>query len=84
MSMTDKLIADQAIAKQSKQAVRDWKRLNAFVAELQADLRDFREIFWDPADDRQRAWAGQMIKSITHELDEIEAGRLGVPADWVA
>ncbi|QBP06112.1 hypothetical protein [Synechococcus phage S-B68] len=84
MSMTDKLIATEATAKQVKKAVRDMKRLNAYIAELQTDLRDFHEIFWDPASEQQRAWAGQMIKSMTHELDEIEAGRLGVPADWVA
>ena len=67
---------------QSLAAVLKHKREQRYIAELKTDLADFREIFWAPAFDEQRLWAQDQIKSILHELDEIEAGRLGVPADW--
>ena len=67
---------------QTKAAVLNHKREHRYVDALQDELRDFREIFWHPMHDGQRAWAEQMIKSIEHELDEIEAGRLGVPENW--
>lgn len=65
-----------------KQALANIRRERRYIEVLQQELSDFREIFWRPAHDGQRAWAEQMIKSIEHELDEIDAGRLGVPEDW--
>jgi len=67
---------------QTKAAVLNHKREQRYIAELKTDLADFREIFWAPIDGGQRSWAEQMIKSIEHELAEIEAGRLGVPEFW--
>ena len=67
---------------QTKAAVLSHKREQRYIAELNRDLDDFRAIFWAPAFDEQRLWAQDQIKSIVHELEEIEAGRLGVPADW--
>ena len=67
---------------QTKAAVLNHKRENRYIAELKQDLADFREIFWAPIDGGQRSWAEQMIKSIEHELEEIEAGRQGVPEFW--
>lgn len=40
--------------------------------ELTRDLADFRAIFWDPAFPEQKAWASQMIKSIEHELHQLD------------
>ena len=68
---------------QTKAAVLKHKREQRYIAELNRDLDDFRAIFWAPAFDEQRLWAQDQIKSIVHELEEIEEGRLGVPADWV-
>lgn len=67
---------------QTKSVVLKHKREQRYIAELNRDLEDFRDIFWAPAFDEQRLWAQDQIKSIVHELDEIEAGRLGVPEDW--
>lgn len=66
----------------TKKAVLQHKREQRYIAELNRDLADFRDIFWAPTHDGQRAWAEQMIKSIEHELAEILDGRLSVPADW--
>ena len=70
------------IDEESKKAVSNFRRENRYIAELKRDLADFREIFWDPAFPEQRTWAEQQIKSIEHELDQIESGDLSVPADW--
>lgn len=67
---------------QTQKAVAQHKRERRYIAELNQDLADFRDIFWHPQHDGQRAWAEQMIKSIEHELAEILDGRLSVPADW--
>lgn len=67
---------------QTKEAVLSYKREQRYIAELNRDLEDFRAIFWAPMFDEQRIWAQHQIKSILHELDEIEAGRRGVPSDW--
>ena len=68
---------------EDKQALASIRRERRYIDELKTDLADFREIFWAPIDGGQRSWADQMIKSIEHELNEIEAGRLGVPEFWV-
>ena len=79
MNIVDAFIQED----QTKQAVTNWKRENRYIAELNADLADFRDLFWEPqANDELRLWAQDQIKSIVHELDEIEAGRLGVPESW--
>ncbi len=67
---------------EDKQALASIRRERRYIAELKRDLVDFRDIFWAPTHAGQRTWANQMIKSIEHEMDEIEAGRLGVPASW--
>ena len=67
---------------QTKAVVLNHKREQRYIAELNRDLEDFRDIFWAPSSDEQRLWSQDQIKSIVHELDEIEAGRLGVPEDW--
>lgn len=59
------------IDEDSKKAVADWRAENRHIAELKTDLADFREIFWHPQHDGQRAWAEMMIKSIEHELDQL-------------
>jgi hypothetical protein len=41
--------------------------------ELNQELADFRAIFWDPASPEQQAWAGHMIRSIEHELHQLDA-----------
>lgn len=68
---------------QTKATVLKYKREQRYIAELNRELDDFRTIFWSPAFDEQRLWAQDQIKSILHELDEIESGRLGVRSDWV-
>lgn len=45
----------------------------AMIAELNQDLVDFREIFWQPVSFEQKSWALQMIKSIEHELNQLQA-----------
>ena len=42
------------------------------LADLRSDLVDLREIFWAPADREQKAWALQMIKSIEHDIDQLQ------------
>ena len=54
---------------ETREAVLAFKADNRRIAELEAELRDFRDIFWSPAFPEQRSWAKQMIKSIEHELD---------------
>lgn len=58
---------------QEKQALADFRAHNRLVAELKKDLADFHEIFWHPTHDGQRAWAEVMIKSIEHELDQLQS-----------
>ena len=41
--------------------------------ELTQELADFRAIFWNPASPEQRSWAGHMIRSIEHELHQLDA-----------
>ena len=41
--------------------------------ELQADLADFADIFWSSNDHQTKAWAQLQIKSIKHELHELNA-----------
>ena len=58
---------------QEEQALADWRATNREIAELNQELADFREIFWAPAFPEQKAWALQMIKSIEHELDQLQS-----------
>ena len=58
---------------QEKPALADFRAHNRLVTELKKDLADFREIFWHPTHDGQRAWAEVMIKSIEHELDQLQS-----------
>ena len=67
---------------QSKAAVLEYKRTSRYVAELRRDLVDLCEIGWHSPNREQQTWARQQVASIRHELDEIEAGRLGAPEDW--
>ena len=69
MNIVDHFIQKEAIAR----AVADWKAFKRHVAELEQDLADFREIFWHPQSPEQKSWALQMIKSIEHELDQLQA-----------
>ena len=57
---------------QEKQALADFRAWRRQVAELKQDLADFREIFWLPAFPEQKTWAQHMIKSIEHELHQLE------------
>lgn len=59
------------IDEDSKQAVADWRAHNRKVAELKQEIRDFRDIFWNPAFPEQKVWARQQIQSIEHELDQM-------------
>ncbi|MBT5286047.1 MAG: hypothetical protein HOL29_08795 [Euryarchaeota archaeon] len=60
------------------QTTQETQALAAFRAdrrhreELLADLSDFREIFWHHELPETKAWALQMIKSIEHELHQLE------------
>ena len=58
---------------QEEQALADWRAHNRHVNELRADLADLREIFWHASDRQRKAWALQMIKSIEHELDQLQS-----------
>ncbi len=60
-------------AEQEKQALADFRAHNRKVAELQQELADLREISWHPAWPQQKAWTLQMIKSIEHELDQLQS-----------
>ena len=72
------------MTEQDKQALATVRRERRYVAELNQDLADFRELAWFGVDQRQKDWAQMMVKSVEHELEEIEAGRLGVPEYWQA
>ena len=41
--------------------------------ELHQELMDFTDIFFDSKDPQQKAWAKLMIKSVKHELDQLNA-----------
>ncbi len=41
--------------------------------ELQTDLTDFHDIFWSSNDHNTKAWARRMIKSLEHELHQLNA-----------
>lgn len=58
---------------QDKQALADFRAHNRKVAELKKGLWDFQQIFWSPSFPEQKAWALQMIKSIEHELHQLES-----------
>ena len=58
---------------QEEQALADFRATNRRIRVLQRELADFREIFWSPVFPEQKSWALQMIKSIEHELDQLQA-----------
>ena len=58
---------------QEKQALADWRATNRKIRVLERELADFREIFWAPMFPEQKSWALQMIKSIEHELDQLQS-----------
>ena len=58
---------------QEELALSDFRARNREIAELKQELADFREIFWAPVFPEQKAWALQMIKSIEHELDQLQS-----------
>jgi hypothetical protein len=57
---------------QEKQALADFRADRKHREELLMDLSDFREIFWHHELPETKAWALQMIKSIEHELHQLE------------
>ena len=58
---------------QEKQALADFRARNRKIAVLQRELADFHEILSSPLFSGQRTWALQMVKSIEHELDELQS-----------
>ena len=58
---------------QEEQALAGFRAHNRHVNELRADLADLREIFWHTSDRQRKTWALQMIKSIEHELDQLQS-----------
>ena len=58
---------------QEEEALAAFRADRRYREELQKDLSDFRAIFWEPAFPEQRSWALQMIKSIEHELHQLDA-----------
>lgn len=59
------------IPEEDKIALANIRRNRQHIEELKVELADFRDIFWSPAFPEQKTWAGQMIKSIEHELDQL-------------
>ena len=57
---------------QDKQALADFRAHNRQVAELKQDLWEFKMI-QENSDPNVRTWALQMIKSIEHELRQVES-----------
>lgn len=57
---------------QEKQALADFRAHNREVAELEQDLWDFRMIQQNSTPEAG-SWALQMIKSIEHELDQLQS-----------
>ena len=57
---------------QDKQALADFRAHNRRVSELKQDLWEFKMI-QENSDPRIRTWALQMIKSIEHELHQLES-----------
>ena len=57
---------------QETQALADFRADRRSRGDLLADLSDFREIFWHHELPETKAWALQMIKSIEHELHQLE------------
>ena len=58
---------------QEQEALAAFRADRRHREELQADLADFREIFWHHQLPETKAWALQMIKSIEHELHQLNA-----------
>ena len=57
---------------QEEQALRDFRATNRKIAELEQDLWDFRMIQQNSTPEAG-SWALQMIKSIEHELDQLQS-----------
>lgn len=57
---------------QEKDALYQFRQWRRQVEELKADLSDFTNIFWSSNDRNTKQWATMMIKSIKHELHQLE------------
>tara|TARA_B100001063_G_scaffold226510_1_gene236174 strand:- start:270 stop:464 length:195 start_codon:yes stop_codon:yes gene_type:complete len=58
---------------QEKEALAAFRADRRHREELQSDLRDFREIFWHHELPETKTWALHMIKSIEHELHQLDS-----------
>lgn len=58
---------------QEKQALADFRAHNRHIEALKREIRCFELVLANCTDDQQKSWALQMIKSIQHELDQLEA-----------
>ena len=56
-----------------KDAVAQFRAWRRRIEELHQELMDFTDIFFDSKDPQQKAWAKLMIKSVKHELDQLNA-----------
>ena len=52
-------------------ALYEFRQSRRRIEELNADLKDFTDIFWSSNDHKTKRWARMMIKSIEHELHQI-------------
>jgi len=57
---------------EEKQALADWRAHNRKVSELKQELWDFN-IIKEHSDPNARSWVLQMIKSIEHELHQLQS-----------
>ncbi len=57
---------------EEKEALATFRADRKLREELTQDLADFLVIYWHPTHPEQKVWAGHMIKSIEHELSELD------------
>jgi hypothetical protein len=58
---------------QEKQALRDWRADMRRERQLRKELLELKQVAHRTDDHRQFKWALQMIKSIEHELHQLQS-----------
>ena len=66
---------------ETRKAVLRNKRLNRHVTKLLEEIAQLSAFQNQTLIPEQKTWAKHQIKSIVHEVNEINAGRLGLPED---
>jgi len=58
---------------QEEQALSNWRATMRKERQLRKELLELQQIAHRPQSQQQLAWALQMIKSVKHELDQLQS-----------